>query len=152
MPRTEMFCLNGIYHYPYFCPLLAIYYIMQKIIDARDNAINVMTPCPPQNSVRRFVADEDEDDEADATVFEADDFEVVELPEELADAVDEMEEKEVEVELPETMRMELPDAEAVVESVLSVTRLDGRVVLPLAVVLAPLVVAAEALAPPVMAK
>jgi hypothetical protein len=133
-------------------PPLAIYYIMQKIIDARDNAINVMTPCPPQNSARRFVADEDGDDEADATVFEADDFEVVELPEELADAVDEMEEKEVEVELPETMRMELPDAEAVVESVLSVTRLDGRVVVPLAVVLAPLVVAAEALAPPVMAK
>jgi hypothetical protein len=92
---------------------------------------------------RRFVADEDEDDE------------VVELPEELADAafeVEEMEVKEVEVELRETIRMELPDVEAVVERVLSVTRLDRRVVLPLAVVLAPLIVAAEALAPPVMAR
>jgi hypothetical protein len=92
---------------------------------------------------RGFVADEDEDDE------------VVELPEELADAafeVEEMEVKEVEVELRETIRMELPDVEAVVERVLSVTRLDRRVVLPLAVVLAPLIVAAEALAPPVMAR
>lgn len=134
---------------------LAISYIMQKIIDARDNAINVLTPCPPQNSVRRFVAAEDEEADADATVFEAEDLEVVELPEELADAaleVEETEEKEVEVELPETMRMELPDAEAVAERVLSVTRLEGRVVLPLAVVLAPLVVAAEEAAPPVMAK
>jgi len=127
---------------------------MQKIIDARDNAINVMTPCPPQNSARRFVAAEVEDAEADTTDFEAEDLEVVELPE-LVEAdleAEEKEENEVEVELPETIRMELPDGEAVVERVLSVTRLEGRVVLPLVVVLAPLVVAAELAAPPVMAK
>jgi hypothetical protein len=126
---------------------------MQKIIDARDNAINVMTPCPPQNSARRFVTAEEEDAEADATVFEAEDLEVVKILEELAALeVEEREEKEVEVKLPETMRIELPEAEAVVKSVLSVTRLEGRVVLPLAVVLAPLVVTAEELESPVMEK
>lgn len=134
--------MNGIYYYifspspsPSRLPLAPrfMYYIMQKIIDAKDNAINVMTPCAPTISAMRCVAAEEWDAEADAIdalreAEEAEDVEIVLLAVEFSDAtlelVVENEEKDVIVELPETTRTELPDG--VVESKLSVTRLAGR--------------------------